>query len=494
MNVIAPGRLVGGRFVVEEVGMRGRYSVLYNGRDLLSPGRVLLRHVAPPGDGTQEVWRKAMVQFHREARRLQSMAHPNLPHVRHVIEEQGDCWMVLDPFEGTTAENIVKQLPKRPGERLLVRWMEQTLSVLDYLHAQTPPIIFRDLRPPTLFVTDQGSIRLIDFDLARLVEGQEWTLFHGQGEQAYAAPELFGRQNSQPACDLYSVGATWYELATGVPPPAAIARAQGEPLRPMPQLSAPFASLITDLMELLVDRRPRSAAAALERLRGQSDRTEQPAVPWSAPLLPERRHDFRVPASLSALVVISHQEVMQAALVDFSEHGLRVSGDRELRPGTRQEVTVRGQGRVPTSMTLDTRVVWSRQHEAGLEILGAAPGQVLSFFNHAGTTERRRELRVRHRYNVRYWVPGTVETLGFTLDVSMGALRIATHELLPVRSPLVLRLDLEDNRAPLLVSGHVLRSEAIPGEDWMAVTMRFPDMPATDLERLRQSLAGHTRL
>ncbi len=162
---------------------------------------------------------QAVEWFSREATMLLDLNHPCIPRVRDFFVELGRHYLVMDFIDGhTLAEmlelegNVVGVNGVRGVSEAAARsWARQVCSVLQYLHTQSPPIIFRDLKPSNIMVTKRGEIKLIDFGIARTFQSQRqatiiMTLGYAPPEQLHAMPE--------PRSDIYALGATIHRLLT----------------------------------------------------------------------------------------------------------------------------------------------------------------------------------------------------------------------------------------------------------------------------------------
>jgi serine/threonine protein kinase len=108
-----------------------------------------------------------------------------------------------------------------------MRWADQLLEALEYLHWHEPPIVHRDIKPQNLKRTPEGDVVLLDFGLAKGAAGdmeQTNKSLHGY-TRAYASLEQIQGTGTDPRSDLYSLAATLYHLLTGESPPDAVTRA-----------------------------------------------------------------------------------------------------------------------------------------------------------------------------------------------------------------------------------------------------------------------------
>lgn len=157
--------------------------------------------------------------FSREASLLIELNHQCIPHVRDFFTDSGRHYLVMDFIKGRTMSEVAERDTTVVGpngihgisESRARNWAQQLCSVFGYLHSQTPPIIFRDLKPSNIMVTENDTIKLIDFGIARPFQSQSQAtviMTHGYApqEQVLGAPE--------PRSDIYALGATLFRVMT----------------------------------------------------------------------------------------------------------------------------------------------------------------------------------------------------------------------------------------------------------------------------------------
>src|SRR6184192_3078647 len=158
---------------------------------------------------------EAIEAFKREAFLLAGLTHPNLPRIYEQFNDAGRWYLVMDYIEGETLETYLDKMGgKLPIEKVLNIGI-QLCSVLDYLHTREPSIIFRDLKPANVMRTSTGHLYLIDFGIARHFKPGQPRDTVPLGSPGYAAPEQYGRAQTTPLADIYSLGALLHHLLTG---------------------------------------------------------------------------------------------------------------------------------------------------------------------------------------------------------------------------------------------------------------------------------------
>jgi serine/threonine protein kinase len=160
--------------------------------------------------------------FKREFDILHQSKHPNLPATEEYFEEMGRPYFVMEYIEGQTLEKILEDV--KPGTFLpqerVIKWACQICDVLHYLHSKNPPIIYRDLKPSNVMEeTNTGNVKLIDFGIARFYKPGKKGDTVRFGTEGYLAPEILSSiDQTNPATDIYSLGALLHEMLTNREP------------------------------------------------------------------------------------------------------------------------------------------------------------------------------------------------------------------------------------------------------------------------------------
>ena len=160
----------------------------------------------------------ARFDFLAESNILKKLQHPMLPRIVDIFEDPDSIYLVEDFVEGITLEDLLKR-QKRIDEATGLQWFRDLCGVLGYLHRQQPhPIIYRDMKPSNVMLQPDGTLKLIDFGIAREYKQDSSGDTTYIGTKGYAAPEQFGKAQTDARTDIYSLGVTMYHLLTGKSP------------------------------------------------------------------------------------------------------------------------------------------------------------------------------------------------------------------------------------------------------------------------------------
>jgi serine/threonine protein kinase len=276
---------------------QGGFGTVYKAEDTLFNNRIVaIKELSQQGMTAQEK-KEAALAFQREARLLASLSHPNLPEIYDQFPEGANWYLAMRFLEGKTLETYLSEatnsmLPILEALDIGV----QLCTVLDYLHTQQPPIIFRDLKPANIMRVPDGQVYLIDFGIARLFKPGQAKDTAAFGSPGYAAPEQYGNAQTTPRSDIYSLGAIFHQLLSGNDPSLNTPLLWDFPSLPV-SVPPGLASLIVQMVKLRMEERPVSVAAIKQELeRIVNDVTTQqkdarPLVPVSpvvrsSPVLP----------------------------------------------------------------------------------------------------------------------------------------------------------------------------------------------------------------
>lgn len=216
---------------------------------------------------------KAVNDFSREASMLARLNHPALAKVYNTFVDGQKHYLVMEFVEGHNLEDELVEMNRPLDWERVVDWGIALCGVLEYLHGQSPAIIYRDLKPANVMLTPNGTIKLVDFGIARWLHPSRARDTAQLGTDGYAPLEQYSAR-SEPRSDLYALGASLYHLLTGRVPEAAPARIAGQSLTPIrginPRVPESLDQLISRALALQPRDRFLDAAAmhaALEQVR-----------------------------------------------------------------------------------------------------------------------------------------------------------------------------------------------------------------------------------
>lgn len=197
----------------EELG-RGAYGTVFRGVHVNEPDyqvAVKLMHGILSGDP------EFLKGIRKERQILMSLVHPGIVQCRDLVFQDNQIALVLEYLQGQTLRELLQQHDEVPVAQVQ-SVVHQVLDTLAYTHGRQPAIVHRDLKPSNIFLTADGTVKLLDFGLAKAAESSQASQT-GQlsGTWDYMAPEVWDGEAAVPATDLYAVGLIAWELLAGRP-------------------------------------------------------------------------------------------------------------------------------------------------------------------------------------------------------------------------------------------------------------------------------------
>src|SRR5580658_6547108 len=210
-----PGTVLANRYQIERMLGGGGMGVVYLAHDQrlanwLCAIKEMVDHFI---DQQQRL--EANDYFAREADTLAQLKHPAIPAISDRFDDQNRHYLVMEYVEGRNLEEefAVRGAPLPEG--LVIDVARQLCDVLAYLHGLSPPIIYRDMKPSNVMLTEKGRVVLVDFGIARLFKAaRKGTMI---GTLGFAPPEQY-QGVADPRSDIYSLGATLHYVLTGRDP------------------------------------------------------------------------------------------------------------------------------------------------------------------------------------------------------------------------------------------------------------------------------------
>lgn len=155
---------------------------------------------------------EGIARFIEEADLLRTLDHPAVPKVYRSFIDEGRYYLSMEFIYGEDLEDILKRV-KHFSEPVVLRWAEQLLDVLEYMHSAG--LIYRDMKPANIMIDRDSNVKLVDFGIAKLLQpGQRNTMV---GTPGYAPPEQYQGMASIES-DIYALAATLHHLLTGRDP------------------------------------------------------------------------------------------------------------------------------------------------------------------------------------------------------------------------------------------------------------------------------------
>jgi len=206
-------QVISGRYELEEIIGTGGMSVVYKAWDLKYDRRVAVKVLRPELDADADFIRR----FNQEAQAASRVSHPNIVDMYDVGQDGSTRYIVMEYVNGRTLKELIRQSGRiRP--QLAVQIALRILAAVD--HAHHNHIVHRDIKPQNILVTDDGTIKVADFGIARSTTQNTMTEIYGNvmGSVHYFSPEQASGLSANDKSDLYSVGVVFYEMVTGKVP------------------------------------------------------------------------------------------------------------------------------------------------------------------------------------------------------------------------------------------------------------------------------------
>jgi eukaryotic-like serine/threonine-protein kinase len=258
------------RYMLEQELGRGGMGVVYRARDSRL-GRIVAIKVLNPRQHTPEALRR----FEREARAAAALSHPGIVHIYDFDRGFGSCFISMEFVPGPTVNQLVREEPAFVRNNL-VPLMRQIAAAVGYAHSRH--VIHRDLKPANMVLLDRRQVKILDFGIARRLDELELSASGATGTPYYMAPEQILGEEPDTRTDVYSLGVTFFQMATATLPfttgnvlRSHLEQPAPDPRALAPELDAGLAALILRCLAKDPDQRPHDGSSLHGEIPAQSE-------------------------------------------------------------------------------------------------------------------------------------------------------------------------------------------------------------------------------
>ena len=205
------GRLLDGRYEILEIIGAGGMAVVYKAR-CHRLNRLVAVKILKDENLEDEDFRR---RFHAESQAIARLSHPNIVSVYDVSYTEDEDYIVMELIDGITLKQFLESRG-RLHWKAAVHFATQIAKALE--HAHSMGLVHRDIKPHNVMVLKNGSVKVADFGIARMVEESNTMTKEALGSVHYISPEQASCGRVDNRSDLYSLGVVMYEMITGRPP------------------------------------------------------------------------------------------------------------------------------------------------------------------------------------------------------------------------------------------------------------------------------------
>ncbi len=284
-DILPYGIILHNRYIVGRVLGVGGFGITYLALDIQTntkcavkeylPAEFAMRNskagtIMPRGPENKQIYEYGLLRFLNEIELLKLFVkHPNIVTFRDTFQENGTAYLVMEYIDGVSLKAMARNMNGRIPYYIMAEILEKMTDALGYVHARG--VLHRDISPDNILVTQDGTVKLIDFGAAMRMEDVHIKQYSIILRPGFAPPEQYVTEGQHgPWSDIYSLCVTAYVCVTGNAVPNANAL-KNAPVLPsvseiVPNIPFDFSNAVQKGMQLDILKRQRSMAELAKNL------------------------------------------------------------------------------------------------------------------------------------------------------------------------------------------------------------------------------------
>ncbi len=291
------GTVLAGQYQIEKVLGEGGFGITYEARDHQNGERVAVKEFFPDTMATRQglvvvpfggergaSYDYGKDRFLEEAQTLaQFLGNESIVHIHSYFEENGTAYFVMDFVEGTSFDVYIREHGGKLGWEETTKILVPIMDALGAVHSKG--IVHRDVTPDNIFITRDGTVKLLDFGAARYSLGDKSRSLDVVLKHGFAPKEQYTRRGRQgPYTDVYALGATFYYALTGRRPPDSVERIEEDELVPPSALSVEIPRAAEDAILTALSVQPADRFQSMEAFKHAMQSSQEGAANENAPM------------------------------------------------------------------------------------------------------------------------------------------------------------------------------------------------------------------
>lgn len=289
---------VANRYQLQELLDRGAHGEVYRGQDLQTGETVIIKKLRPEASKADAT---LVARFMQEAEALSRLNHPNIVRLLDAVEWEGERHLVMEYVPAGSLARRLQRQPQMPLNEVL----DIALELADALsRAHHLDIIHRDVKPDNVLLAEDGTPRLSDFGVARLLKGEGRLTETGTlvGSPIYMSPELLLGAEPDMRSDIWSFGVLLFEMLTGQQPfhgdriAAILTSILNNPVPDIRQIRPQVSPALADLLRRMLIKEPERRVASMRQVAAELEAIREGREPPGTEFTPHTMSRPYVPA------------------------------------------------------------------------------------------------------------------------------------------------------------------------------------------------------